>query len=167
MAGAVEPGGCAMISVERLRELLAYDPETGVFTWRTGPRAGMVAGGLKSYGYLAVWRCYKSHRLAWLYMTGDWPLTQIDHINRVRTDNRFDNLREATHAENVRNSGRRKDNASGFKGVSWHQRGKCWQVSIFKDGRRVHLGSYKTTEEASAAYAAAAQRMFGEFARVE
>ena len=91
----------------RLRALLHYDPAAGVFRWRERPflwRAGDVAGSITTHGYRGIWlegRNYRAHRLAWLYMAGDWPKNLIDHINGVRDDNRFCNLRPATHAENA------------------------------------------------------------------
>lgn len=111
------------ITATRLRELLHYDPETGLFTWkvaRQGTRAGAFAGAL-NHGYLRItidWRHYPAHRLAWLYMTGEWPADLIDHINLVSDDNRFVNLRQATRAQNMHNSARPRTNTSGVKGVS-------------------------------------------------
>ena len=100
------------LTAERLREVLAYDPDTGVFTWkaRTSPfsrvNVGDVAGNLRRDGYIEICvdgRKHQSHRLAWLYVYGEWPADQIDHINGIRTDNRIANLREANNAENHHN----------------------------------------------------------------
>jgi putative intracellular protease/amidase len=166
-----------MLTAERLREILAYEPETGVFTWRinAGPRGrgrpGHRAGGSRGgRGRLAIriaGRNYASHRLAWLHVTGAWPAEHIDHINGDPSDNRFANLREATHAENMRNSKRNLRNTSGVKGVRWHKRDRRWEAYITVDGRVIYLGSSKTAEDAHAAYAAAAREFHGEFARVE
>jgi hypothetical protein len=94
------------LTVERLRELLTYDPETGELRWRVTRRRaakGSLAGTLNRNGYRNIeveQRCYKAHRLAWLYVTGEWPKETIDHINCKRDDNRWANLRQATTAEN-------------------------------------------------------------------
>jgi hypothetical protein len=155
-----------MLNPERLRELLAYDPETGAFTWRVGQRAGKVAGSVHSKGYARIWvggRSYRAHRLAWLYVTGAWPVAQLDHANGARDDNRFVNLREATNAENGHN--RKTNNPCGFKGV--RQQKKRWCARIGKNGRRIFLGLFATPEEAHAAYVAAATEHHGEFARAE
>src|ERR1700719_1662744 len=98
------------IDDDRLRELLSYDPETGVFRWlvrkRQNVKAGDVAGSFDGCGYCKISidrRAYKAHRLAWLYMTGEWPPAEIDHINMNRADNRFANLRLATRHQNMAN----------------------------------------------------------------
>jgi heme-degrading monooxygenase HmoA len=162
------------LTAERLRELLAYDPAAGVFTWRVDVRggawvkAGHVAGTIHSRdGYRQISICkvqHKAHRLAWLYVTGAWPSEQIDHVNGDRSDNRIANLREASAAGNARNARRRIDNVSGFKGAYEYRPGK-WRAYINKDGRRINLGTFATPEEAHAAYVAAAQEHHGEFAR--
>lgn len=155
-----------MITQERLKELLDYDPGTGVFTWRidrTGTaKAGSVAGSLDADGYPQIKvdnRLYKAHRLAWLYIYGELPPHQIDHINRVRTDNRICNLRTATNAENLQNQRKRRNNTSGVIGVSWRKGLSKWQARIMFNGRCIHLGYYKTIEEAAAARAAAKAKL--------
>ena len=147
-----------MITQKRLKELLDYDPETGVFTWRVGrtgtAKNGSVAGSFDSDGYSQIKvdnRLYKSHRLAWLYVHGEFPLHQIDHINRVRTDNRIENLRPATNLENHQNQSKRRDNTSGVVGVYWHKRDRKWQASIRLNGRHIHIGCFDTIEKAAAA----------------
>ncbi len=100
-----------MLTAERLRELLTYDPETGHFRWvfTKGCRAGgQIAGTVRRDGYLCIavdGRKHKAHRLAWFYMHGRWPHPEIDHINRSKLDNRLCNLREATRVENNANRG--------------------------------------------------------------
>lgn len=162
------------LTAERLREILHYDPETGLFTWcaHTTPRhrttGGQIAGRRQSRGYIQITidgRCYVAHRLAWFYITGSWPAAEIDHINGIRDDNRFVNLREATRAQNMANSRRLHSNTSGFKGVSFDKRDGRWRAYIRGNQRRHHLGSFDTPEEAHAAYCAAAAELFGEFAR--
>lgn len=158
-----------MLTSERLRELLHYNPETGVFTRRqtVGPKAlsNQKAGCMRPDGYLVFrvdGRLYRAHRLAWLYSRGEWPAIEIDHINRNPSDNRMCNLREATRSQNVANTKKHIGNASGFKGVySHHSR---WRAEIFVTGKKRHLGVFDTPEVAAGAYLAAAQQSFGEFA---
>lgn len=162
------------LTQERLKELLSYNPLTGVFLWlqdRGGKRAGDVAGCKKrTYTMLSVDDClYRAHHLAWLYMTGRWPDPFVDHRDLDKHNNVWTNLREATKSQNQANIGLIKSNASGFKGVSRYRAGerygKPWQASIGKDGKSRHLGHFATKEEAHAAYVLAAQTLFGEFAR--
>lgn len=148
-----------MITQERLKELLRYDPETGVFTWvgKTNDRIriGAVAGCVNSEGYWHVQidgKKYKSHRLVWLYMTGAWPKNQTDHINGIRGDNRIENLREATNAENQQNRSARGHGKNGSIGVSWHKASGTWVASIGTRGRRKHIGCFKSIEDATLAY---------------
>jgi hypothetical protein len=157
----------------RLRELFSYDPETGIFTrlvsTSNNARAGGVAGSM-SYGYLQIRigkRLYQAHRLAFLYMTGIWPPHEIDHINLDRADNRWINLRMATHTQNVCNVPVRKHNMSGVKGAAWRPSMRKFVAQISIDGKTRYLGIRNTSEEAAALYAAAAERHFGEFARIE
>ncbi|WP_376956428.1 HNH endonuclease signature motif containing protein (plasmid) [Azospirillum sp. A26] len=154
----------------RLRELLHYDPETGVFTWlvrRQGIRADRAAGCVSSPGYILIGvdgRLCRAHRLAWLYMTGEWPAAEIDHINRARGDNRWNNLRLATGSQNQGNRSVNSDNKSGVKGVSWSQKRGMWKAQIGAAGKRRCLGYFPDCAVAAAAYAAAAAEHFGEFA---
>ena len=157
----------------RLKELLHYDPETGAFTWATGgkrKRKGAVAGNIHWTGYRRICLEYKSYlgqRLAWLYMTGEWPPEEVDHINRDVADNRFDNLRLACKSENAGNTRRRVNNRSGVKGVSWHSAINRWRARVQKNGKCVYYEAFDTLEEAAAAYERAAKRIFGEFARTD
>jgi hypothetical protein len=156
---------------ERLRELVHYDPTTGVFTRKVlcgGRVEGSIAGTLHCDGYLKFSvdnRLYLAHRLAWLFVYGEWPPNQIDHINGNRADNRIVNLRLATPAENSRNRRRHQNNISGFKGVI-RQRAK-WHAQIMVNGRWHRLGGFSTPEEAHAAYCEAAPKFHGEFARTK
>lgn len=154
----------------RLKVLLHYDPETGHFTWRVtrnqtaiGSRAGSPSGD----GYIRIkvdGQLQRAHRLAFLYMTGEFPPNQVDHINRDRTDNRWENLRPATRRENEGNKGLRRDNTSGHRGVSWFKPAKKWAAYGYRNGRRVHLGYFASLEEAAAAAREWREENFGVFA---
>ena len=169
------------LTSDRLREVLNYDPDSGLFTWKspTGRRAkvGSVAGtvidGRKNHPTRRPWRYrqigvdgtnYKAHRLAWLYVHNKWPSDEIDHIDGDGSNNRIANLREATRAENSRNAPKRRNNTSGYKGV-WLNHGR-WSANIWTSGRKISLGTYDTPEQAHAAYAEAAKKLHDKFARV-
>jgi hypothetical protein len=144
-----------------LVQLITYDPETGIFHWKVNKgvraKAGMVAGSINSDGYLQIQIdrvLYKCHRLAWLYVHGDWPKNCIDHINRVRTDNRITNLREATKNENMQNISAK--NPEGIKGVDWHKNTGKWRSRISVDGKSKLLGYFDSKELADTAYREAA-----------
>jgi len=154
------------LTAERLRELLHYDPATGVFTRRiaTGYRgchkAGSVCGSLdKSEGYIRIGvdgRDYWAHRLAWFYVHGVWPPHDVDHRDRIRHHNWIDNLRPATRSENLHNQVEpAPGNKSGERGVFWEPRRKRWRATISIGNKNRHLGRFATLEEAKAAYLAA------------
>lgn len=156
---------------EQLKMLLEYFPEIGEFRWKIqkGSRAlvGSIAGTLcKDKGYIRIdvlGKQYPAHRLAWLYMTGEWPKNHIDHKNLSKVDNRWINLREATPSENKANSKIRPDNTSGFKGVS--KFGKKWKAQCSANGIHTYLGLFDTPELASLAYQSFAAVAQGEFFR--
>jgi hypothetical protein len=163
----------AELTQAKLKEQLKYDPETGLFSW-IGSRCpkcppGKIAGTRhKASGYWVIRigeRLYRAHRLAWLYVNGEWPAYQIDHINGIRDDNRIANLRLASNAENARNSKKQSNNTSGQRGVAWHSQRKKWQAYINFDGKRHSLGLHDDIEDASRAYQTASKKYFGEFAR--
>lgn len=145
-------------SQERLRELLDYDQETGVLTWKVKPakqiKVGDVAGSLNGHGYLATsvdGARHRNHRLIWMWMTGDDPGDlQVDHINRNPSDNRWENLRLATHSQNMSNT-HRSDNTSGIPGVTWFKSRKKWRVQLRVNGKTKHVGYFSTKIEACAA----------------
>lgn len=160
-----------MITLEKLRSILSYDPSTGHFTWIAKHSKKVVvgsrAGGLNAAGYVVIGidgECYYAHRLAWFYVTGKL-VPQIDHENRRHSDNRWGNLREATHQQNVLNAKVASSNTSGFKGVSWHKGAGKWSAYIILDGRKRHLGLYEDAAEAHQAYMRAAIAAQPEFAR--
>lgn len=147
-----------MVTQERLKELLNYDLETGVFTWRVDrnhlAKSGSVAGSINSCGYKNIWidgKQYKASRLAWLYVYGVFPSNFLDHIDRDRKNDRISNLRIASRIENGQNLSIKKSNKSGFVGVSWHKRTSKWTSQIMIDGKKIYLGIFDTTEEAAAA----------------
>lgn len=158
------------ITQEELISRYIYDPDTGIFRYRDNGlgrfhRAGAIAGGLSSTGHLVVkikGTAYKAHRLAWLYMTGEWPSHFIDHINCIPDDNRWCNLREATNAQNLHNAKVRAGNKTGFKGVCAKQ-GK-YTANIGYLGKIYYIGIYDTPEEAHEAYCKKADELHGEFA---
>lgn len=161
-----------MLTYEKLREILHYDREAGIFTWKVSrgrcARPGVLAGCINKGGYHKInigGRKYSTHRLAWLYMTGQWPMGEIDHINCNPLDNRFANLREADRFGNTRNTKKRRDNTSGFKGVGFKD-GR-WVARIWIGGKRKHIGYFGSAEDAHIAYVAAADKYHGEFARFE
>jgi hypothetical protein len=161
-----------MLTQERLRHLVLYEPETGLFFYKNRFHSHLngqrIARAPDGSGYLLInidGRCYGAHRLAWLYMTGDLPKDTIDHRDLNKLNNRWHNLREATRSQQKANSRKRSDSSSPFKGVSWRPRQRKWQANVTRDGTRHHLGYFRTAEEASAAYEAAATRLFGQFAR--
>lgn len=152
------------LSAARLRELLSYDPETGVFTWRVSRKsgtavAGAVAGTISDRGYVCIkifGRKYRAHRLAWLHVHGLWPEYDVDHRNRVRHDNRIANLRAVTKAVNQQNrSDAHRNNKVGVLGVQ--RRRARYVARIQVGGDKKYLGSFKTIEAAQGAYLAAKQ----------
>lgn len=160
-----------MITHQRLKDLLNYDPETGEFTWlasRTGTaRAGTIAGRV-NHGYRRIsidGTKYLAHRLAWLHVHGAWPAGDIDHIDMNRSNNRIANLREATTSQNKGNSRAYSNNTSGVKGVCWNKNGRFWQAQIRFQGKKLHLGCFGDINDAAAAYEKAAAELFGEFGR--
>ncbi len=155
----------AALTVERLKEVLHYAPSTGVFAWlqQTSSRAlvDTVAGTTTSYGYRAIkidGRVYKAHRLAYLYMTGAWPLHQVDHRDGSRSNNAWTNLRPATNTENLQNRRKaRRTSKSGLLGVT--QTGAKWQARIRVGGKQLNLGTRDTPEAAGALYLEAKERL--------
>lgn len=150
----------------RLLERLHYDPTTGIFRWRTAPggkaKAGDVAGYLND-GYVKITldgATYSAHRLAWAYVTGDWPEGEVDHWNGVRHDNCWTNLRDITHRANMENQRvARKTNKLGVLGVSKHHRSDRYRASINVGGKIHRLGWFDTPEAAHATYVQAKREL--------
>lgn len=158
------------ITQELLRELFTYDPATGVFNWRAArgnKAAGDIAGTPTHLGYIAISverRRLYAHRMAWLFVTGEWPEHQLDHINGYRADNAWTNLRPATATENARNRKIRSDNTTGKTGVVRTRSGK-FEARICIAGKQRRLGTYATADEANSAARTAREATFGAFAR--
>jgi hypothetical protein len=146
------------LTVQQLCELLHYDSQTGDFTWIVSrgnqfTKPGMKAGFKDTYGHMGIeinGKRYLSHRLAWLYVHKKWPDHQIDHINRVRDDNRIDNLRDVLGIVNLNNKGNYRNSTTGFKGVTIKNGRFIAQITV--NGKCKYLGSFDTAEKASQAY---------------
>ena len=173
----------ADLDFAELHRILRYDPDTGAFYRLVPSRNGCYKPGSRgscgsradyrtknNYGkYPVHWVCikgkpYQAHRLAWFYMTGEWPKYLIDHIDNEGSNNAWRNLREATRITNAHNAKRHKDNSTGYKGVCKITE-HIFMAAIQVNGKRIHLGKYKSALEAHEVYCIAAKRYFGEFAR--
>lgn len=160
------------VTAEKLRELLDYDPETGVFTWRVVRRGsrgvGSVAGVPNPAGYVQIridGRLYYAHRLVWLWMFGEWPKAYVDHVNRDPADNRLKNLRAATNLQNQGNTKLQRNNTTGFRGVSWSRQRQKYTATLRANGKNQHLGVFRCPTAAHLAYCKAAKQHYGQFAR--
>jgi hypothetical protein len=159
-----------VLTAERVREALDYDPETGVFRSKSTYRrsqTGKVVGASRTGGWISLnidKKAHRAHRVAWLYVYGYMP-PYIDHKDGNPANNRLSNLRVATKQENARN--RRATSKCGLKGVSLDSRKTKakWRARIKVDDKQIGLGYFETKEAAAAAYAVAAHQFFGEFAR--
>jgi hypothetical protein len=162
-------------SVAELNDILDYDPETGHFIGkktRGNVPAGSIAGCLGARGYIIITINgirYSAHRLAYKMYHGSDPVDQVDHIDCDKKNNRIANLRDATNTQNQRNVKAFKTNTSGFKGVCANpvSRKNPWKAQIGINKKKIHIGSYKTKEEAALAYEKAAKEYHGDFARTE
>jgi len=147
-----QDGEDQMLTQARLKELLEYNPETGIFVRKISYARvyrGQEITAIDSKGYITAGidrKRYRAHRLAFLYMTGSWPKNQVDHINHQKTDNRWANLRDVTGSQNQRNRCAHKNNKSGVMGVIKY-RGR-WVSQITVNGRNITLGSFEELSEA-------------------
>ena len=162
------------LTARELRDSLLYDSVTGRFTWwvkpanniSVGATAGCISQMNRNHHYVKIRLRgiqYLAHRLAWLYMTGEWPEKWIDHIDGNGTNNEWSNLRKTDHITNQWNARRYKKHQTGLKGV--HRHLDRYRSSLFVEGQHLHLGIFDTPEEAHAAYCDAARKHRGEFAR--
>lgn len=164
-----------LIPIDVLRDLLSYNPDTGILSWRTsrrGCKMDRTICSTDSSGYRQIRVCggrYQEHILVWFYVTGQWPRDEIDHINLNKIDNRFKNLREAPRRLNAANRPVRRDAKSGVKGVyqsGFYKNGDAaWIAYITVNRKQMYLGRYRSKEVAHNAYVAAAEKYFGKFAR--
>ena len=158
------------IDIEILRELLSYDPDSGVLTWKVRDRkwfktdrnyrwwntrfAGKDIACVDARGYILVcifYKLYKVHRVAYAIYHDIWPSEQIDHINGIRTDNRIINLRNVSNQENLKNQAINIKNTSGTIGVSWSKQSNKWIAQIKVNGKQKHLGYFTNIENAISA----------------
>lgn len=163
-----------MFDQETVRQFLDYDHETGVFRWknRTGAMArfnGRVAGTTNRFGYVLIGLNgvqKQAHRFAWLYVHGEWPTEEIDHIDRNPSNNAIANLRLASSSQQKMNRGVQSNNRAGLKGAFYHacHHGKKWRSQIKVGDRLIFLGYFHTPQDAHRAYVTAALRYYGEFA---
>lgn len=162
-----------LISHEDLKELLDYDPLTGIFKRKKSKFSNLIgkpAGTLNSIGYMVLvlggrkGHSYLLHRLAWFYVTGEWPKNQIDHVNRIRSDNRFENLRECSGSENSWNKGAQSNSKTGVRGISWVKARKKWVVKLNKGREVVYVDFFEDFKQAKEAWEIKSKEIYGEFA---
>lgn len=164
----MKPEIISLPACSRLNELLRYDPESGLLYWlmrRGGKSVGDAAGSLGGRGHLTITidgRKYYAHRVIWKIVHGDDPKAEVDHRDRSRAGNKLRNLREATRSQNCANVTSR--NKGRKKGAYPVKNGFCSKIR--SGGKTIHLGTFSTEEEASAAYFARAVQFYGEYARV-
>lgn len=150
----------ADLSADVLRIYFRYDPTTG-FLYRFGERTP--SGRIATNGYRQIFfqgRRYMAHRLAWLYVYGEWPALQIDHINQCRDDNRIENLRQVTNKQNGENVRHFSHNVTGRRGVSWVKRLQEWQADIKHHGKSIYLGRFDNIVDAVACRMRAERELF-------
>lgn len=142
------------LTLEELKRNLDYDHITGLFTWKI-PKRGLhvddIAGSINDQGYIILsinLHRYRGHRVAWFYMTGEWPTGEIDHIDGNRSNNSWSNLRDVPRLQNKRNQGRIITNTSGYNGVMWYKAGEKWHAQITIEGKAMHLGYFENLEDA-------------------
>lgn len=166
----------AALSLDFVRSILSYDPQTGIFRWKqrtdrdaawNARYAGTVAGVVDgNYIYITIGFPvrFAAHRLAWFYVYGVWPKHEVDHRNLVKTDNRLGNLREATRGQNAHNMKLFKNNTTGAKGVGFDRRRGKYRAQIKLNGKAVWFRRFDTIEEAIEARRNELHRLHGEYA---
>lgn len=146
-----------MIEANEVRDLVHYDPDTGIMRWPGGKQVGTIT----NVGYRQVTiqgKKYQASRLAFAYMTEKWP-EFMDHINHNKSDDRWVNLRDVSHSTNMKNLSTRQSNKSGYNGVRWHESRKKWQVQVGYNGSTKHVGYYPKLEDAISARKVAEKRL--------
>jgi len=162
-----------MLTQSRLKELLHYDEETGIFTRKTKIgryKLGSISGAKHNKGYVQIMidgENYLAHRLAWFYVYGEFPKNQIDHINRIKTDNRIENLRQATSSQNGANKNKQINNSTGYTGVTFDKNRSKWMARIWVNNKVIHLGRFSSPIEANSAYVEASKIHHKEFSNVQ
>ena len=164
-----------MLTQSRLKELLNYDLETGIFTRIKIPlgshdKVGDIAGTRKINSYVSIrvdGKLYKAHRLAFLHINGSMPSDLVDHINGIQNDNRWHNLRECTNSQNCMNKTAQSNNTSGHKGVVWVKSKNKWCARIKVMNKSISLGDFKVLSEAVEAYRVASLKYHGEFSNLK
>lgn len=164
------------LTQEYLKSILRYDPETGKWFWivnRGSILAGLLAGSIQGkgdYRYVNIMidgSSYLAHRLAHLYMTGEWPENHIDHEDLDGLNNKWNTIRKATRSQNLGNQKIHSNNTSGFKGVCWDKKSQKWVARIQVNKKSKVIGWFEKDklEEAAKAYEIEADKLFKEFAR--
>ena len=156
-----------MITHGRLLELLLYDPETGEFHRKNTSKIAGCVKTTRGYTRLIISldnKQYKAHRLAWFYMTGEWP-TNIDHVDMDTLNNQWSNLREANKSQNGHNRGPQANNTSGYKNITFHKPTQKWQVKFQVDGHNKSFGLYENIELANLVACEVRDSIHKEFAR--
>ena len=165
-----------MMDIDKLKQYIDYNPDTGILTWKASQHqlsnrlkvGGECGSNVDSRGYKRVCfmgKQYRAHRVAWALHYGQEPVDQIDHINGNRIDNRICNLRLATNTENSRNSGLAKNNTSGVTGITWHKQCNKWVAQITVNRKNHNLGLYVDKDEAIKVRKEAEKIHFGQFIR--
>lgn len=158
-----------MLTGSIIADNLVIFPENGEIYWASRKKrvdAGQEAGVVKDNGYRVICidqRKYRAHHLVWVWVHGKWPKAEIDHINGNRDDNRIENLREASVAQNRTNKRIQSNNKSGFKWVSFVPKAKRWRAEIRKNRRRIYSSFHSSAEEAYEAACIAAKGLHGPF----
>lgn len=161
------------LSVSRLREIMDYNPNEGTFIWRVarrGVRAGATCGRISVHGYREIGvegTLYRANRLAWFYVTGNWPQGVVDHVDGDKANDRWSNLRDCSQSQNMGNmAAKRINNTTGHRGVVWDKARGKWRAQICVGGAKRNLGRFSELDAAKQAYANAHKAAFGSFSNV-